>query len=310
MQENFRSLSQSGTTFVPLRPHPLAGLPVLFLLLVRDGCRYADRRIRPHPPHRLDLRRGRDRRRRPDRPLRRSSRARFVWGPAASSVPGAHLFGPLTMGRNNAVFSRAVLGEAAAAHQVRRRTNAPRDRRLQHLPRARHRPPRHDDSWETRIGSHNFLMANAHVAHDCASATSASSPTAPCSAAIACWKTTSTCPATRLASVRARRPAGAVERRVGHDEGHPAVHHSAAHQLHRRRQRGRHAPGRHPDAAHRRGAAGVSHALPPGHDRCRKRWRASRRNWVSSPEVAEMVAFIRASARGINLDNGRASDAA
>ena len=27
-------------------------------------------------------------------------------------------------------------------------------------------------------------------------------------------------------------------------------------------------------------------------------------------EVAEMVAFIRASARGINLDNGRASDAA
>ena len=34
-------------------------------------------------------------------------------------------------------------------------------------------------SWETRIGSHNFLMANAHVAHDCVVGNHCISPTAP-----------------------------------------------------------------------------------------------------------------------------------
>jgi UDP-N-acetylglucosamine acyltransferase len=37
---------------------------------------------------------------------------------------------------------------------------------------------------------------------------------------------------------------------------------------------------------------------------------AIERELSAVPEVAEMVAFIRASSRGINLDNGRASDAA
>jgi UDP-N-acetylglucosamine acyltransferase len=79
----------------------------------------------------------------------------------------AHLIGPLSMGQNNQVFTGAVLGE-----------------RPQHLKYAGeptgveigddnifrenvtiHRGTTY--SWKTRIGSNNFFMAGSHVAHDC-----------------------------------------------------------------------------------------------------------------------------------------------
>lgn len=81
--------------------------------------------------------------------------------------PGVHLVGPLTMGRNNVVFSYAVLGE-----QPQHLKYEGEETRLEigdnnvfreHV--TVHRGT--TQAWVTRIGNHNFLMANAHVAHDC-----------------------------------------------------------------------------------------------------------------------------------------------
>jgi UDP-N-acetylglucosamine acyltransferase len=88
-------------------------------------------------------------------------------GPGCVVRAHAHLIGPLTMGRNNQVFTGTIIGE-----------------RPQHLKYAGeptgveigddnifrenvtiHRGTTY--SWKTRIGGNNFFMAGAHVAHDC-----------------------------------------------------------------------------------------------------------------------------------------------
>jgi UDP-N-acetylglucosamine acyltransferase len=81
--------------------------------------------------------------------------------------PGAYLIGPLTMGRNNHVYSGAVLGEAP---QHLKYENEPTSLEIgdnnifrEHV--TIHRGTK--QSWATRIGSNNFFMANSHVAHDC-----------------------------------------------------------------------------------------------------------------------------------------------
>jgi len=88
-------------------------------------------------------------------------------GPGCVLRPGAHLVGPLVMGRNNQVFSYSVLGEQPQHLQY-----AGEPTRLEvgdgnvfreHV--TVHRGT--TQSWATRIGSHNYLMANSHVAHDC-----------------------------------------------------------------------------------------------------------------------------------------------
>ena len=81
--------------------------------------------------------------------------------------PGAHLIGPLTMGCHNTVYSGAVLGERP---QHLKYTDEPTrlvlgDHNIIREHVTVHRGTSH--SWETRIGSHNFLMAHCHVAHDC-----------------------------------------------------------------------------------------------------------------------------------------------
>jgi UDP-N-acetylglucosamine acyltransferase len=92
---------------------------------------------------------------------------RVAIGPDCVLRPHATLCGPLTMGRGNFVGSGAVLGErpqhlkyndeatsvAIGDHNVFR----------EHV--TVHRGTTH--SWVTRIGSHNFFMVNSHVAHDC-----------------------------------------------------------------------------------------------------------------------------------------------
>ncbi len=81
--------------------------------------------------------------------------------------PFAHLVGPLTMGRHNAIFSHAVLGErpqhlkysGEKTRLVVGDHNIIREHVTIHRGTAA--------SGETVIGNHNFLMANCHVAHDC-----------------------------------------------------------------------------------------------------------------------------------------------
>jgi UDP-N-acetylglucosamine acyltransferase len=81
--------------------------------------------------------------------------------------PGAHLFGPLTMGCHNQVFSHAVLGEQPqhvkyAGEPTRVEIG---DNNIFREGVTVHRGT--TATWTTRIGNHNFLMANSHVAHDC-----------------------------------------------------------------------------------------------------------------------------------------------
>jgi UDP-N-acetylglucosamine acyltransferase len=88
-------------------------------------------------------------------------------GPGCIIRPGAHLIGPLTMGKNNKVFSHAVLGEQP---QHLKYNNEPTrveigDNNIFREHVTVHRGTTH--SWATRIGNNNFLMANSHVAHDC-----------------------------------------------------------------------------------------------------------------------------------------------
>ncbi len=81
--------------------------------------------------------------------------------------PGVHLIGPLTMGCHNTVYSGAVLGEQPQhlkyAGEPTRVVIGDHNIIREHV--TIHRGTTH--SWETRLGSHNFLMAHSHVAHDC-----------------------------------------------------------------------------------------------------------------------------------------------
>jgi UDP-N-acetylglucosamine acyltransferase len=88
-------------------------------------------------------------------------------GPGCVIRAGAHLIGDLTLGRNNQVFSHAVLGERP---QHLKYNNEPTALEIgndnifrEHV--TVHRGTTH--SWATRLGNNNFLMANAHIAHDC-----------------------------------------------------------------------------------------------------------------------------------------------
>ncbi len=87
-------------------------------------------------------------------------------GPGCLIRPYAHLVGPLTMGKGNQVYSGAVLGERP---QHLKYHDEPTSLEIgannifrEHV--TIHRGTNH--SWVTRIGSHNFFMANSHVGHD------------------------------------------------------------------------------------------------------------------------------------------------
>jgi UDP-N-acetylglucosamine acyltransferase len=80
--------------------------------------------------------------------------------------PGAHLIGPLTMGCHNTVFGGAVLGEQPQhlryGGELTRVVIGDHNIIREHV--TIHRGTAH--SWETRIGHHNLLMAHSHIAHD------------------------------------------------------------------------------------------------------------------------------------------------
>lgn len=81
--------------------------------------------------------------------------------------PFVHLIGPLVMGEGNLVYSGAVLGERPQhlkyADEETRLEIGDHNIFREHV--TIHRGT--TDRWVTRIGSHNFLMAGSHIAHDC-----------------------------------------------------------------------------------------------------------------------------------------------
>jgi len=81
--------------------------------------------------------------------------------------PGVHLVGPLTMGCHNTVFTGAVLGERP---QHLRYADEPTRLEIGDHNIFRENVTVHRGTtaaWVTRIGCHNFFMAGSHIAHDC-----------------------------------------------------------------------------------------------------------------------------------------------
>jgi UDP-N-acetylglucosamine acyltransferase len=88
-------------------------------------------------------------------------------GPGSVLRSHVHLVGPLTMGRNNFVCTGAVLGERP---QHLKYNDEPTGTEIGDDNIFREHVTVHrgtTQSWQTRIGSNNFLMASCHVAHDC-----------------------------------------------------------------------------------------------------------------------------------------------
>jgi UDP-N-acetylglucosamine acyltransferase len=88
-------------------------------------------------------------------------------GPGCIIRPHAHLVGPLIMGRENQVFTGAVLGDRPQhlKYQGEPTRLEIGDHNVFREGVTIHRGTTH--SWITRIGSHNYFMANSHVGHDC-----------------------------------------------------------------------------------------------------------------------------------------------
>jgi UDP-N-acetylglucosamine acyltransferase len=81
--------------------------------------------------------------------------------------PYVHLCGPLVMGRNNHIYTGAVLGERP---QHLHYQNEPTSLEIGDDNIFREGVTVHrgtTQSWVTKIGNNNFFMANSHVAHDC-----------------------------------------------------------------------------------------------------------------------------------------------
>jgi UDP-N-acetylglucosamine acyltransferase len=88
-------------------------------------------------------------------------------GPGCVLRPRAHLCGPLTMGCNNIVFSGAILGERPQHLKYNDEATSLEigDGNIFREYVTIHRGT--TQSWKTCIGNYNFFMVNAHIAHDC-----------------------------------------------------------------------------------------------------------------------------------------------
>ena len=81
--------------------------------------------------------------------------------------PFVHLCGPIVMGKANTVYSGVVLGERPQHLKYQDEPTGVEigDENVFRENVTVHRAT--NQSWTTRIGSQNFFMAGAHVAHDC-----------------------------------------------------------------------------------------------------------------------------------------------
>jgi UDP-N-acetylglucosamine acyltransferase len=88
-------------------------------------------------------------------------------GPGCVIGPHAYLCGPLAMGANNIVGEGAVLGERPQHMKYNDEVTSLEigdgNTFREHV--TVHRGTTH--SWKTTIGNHNSFMVNSHVAHDC-----------------------------------------------------------------------------------------------------------------------------------------------
>jgi len=214
------------------------------------------------------------------------------------------------MGANNIIFPGAVLGERP---QHLKYNGEPTGLEIgdgnifrEHV--TVHRGTTH--SWETRIGNDNFLMANAHVAHDCRVGDSCIiangallgghcvlEDSVYLSGNCAVHQFVRLGRLSLLSGVSATTkdiPPFIIQQRINCIVGVNVVG---------MRRAG--IPTAHIDAVRR-----AFHILYRQGLLVPQAVALIEREWGDVPEVAEMVAFIRASSRGINLDGGTMNDAA
>ncbi len=88
-------------------------------------------------------------------------------GPGCLVRPHAFLCGRLTIGKSNIIYSGAVLGERPQHLKYRDEPTSLEigDHNVFREHTTIHRGTAH--SQKTQFGSHNYFMANSHVAHDC-----------------------------------------------------------------------------------------------------------------------------------------------
>ena len=79
----------------------------------------------------------------------------------------AHLIGPLTIGEGNEIYSNAIIGEKPQHFMYKDEPTSVEigDNNVIRENVTIHRGT--TGSWTTKIGNGNYLMAGAHVAHDC-----------------------------------------------------------------------------------------------------------------------------------------------
>jgi UDP-N-acetylglucosamine acyltransferase len=89
-------------------------------------------------------------------------------GPGCVLKAGAHLIGPLTMGEGNVVHSYAVFGDDPQHMRFSGESGTVEigDKNVFREHTTVHRPA--TKGGTTRIGHRNYLMAASHIAHDCA----------------------------------------------------------------------------------------------------------------------------------------------
>ena len=223
---------------------------------------------------------------------------------------GAQLIGPLTMGRNNSVYGGVVLGEAP---QHLKYNGEPTRVEIGDANIFREHVTVHRGttySWETRIGNNNFLMANAHVAHDCRVGDSCIIANGALlgghcvlednvylSGNSAVHQFVRVGRLALLSGVSATTkdiPPFIIQQRINCIVGVNVVGMRRAGIA----------------TAHIDGVRRAFHLLYRQGMILPQALAAIERDLGTVPEVAEMVKFIRASARGINLDGGRMADAA
>ena len=87
-------------------------------------------------------------------------------GPGCVIRPGAYLYGPLTMGKENTIFTGAVLGEKPQHLKYKDEPTSLEigDGNVFREFVTIHRGTTH--RMKTVIGNNNFLMVNSHIGHD------------------------------------------------------------------------------------------------------------------------------------------------
>jgi UDP-N-acetylglucosamine acyltransferase len=223
---------------------------------------------------------------------------------------GAQLYGPLNLGRNNQIYPAVVLGQAPQHLMYKGEPTRLEigDGNIFREHVTVHRGTTH--SWETRIGDNNFLMANAHVAHDCRVGNSCIIANGALlgghcvlednvylSGNSALHQFVRMGRLALLSGVSATTkdiPPFIIQQRINCIVGVNVVG---------MRRAG--IPTTHIDAVRR-----AFHVLYRQGLILPQALAVIERELGAVPEVAEMVAFIRASSRGINLDGGKMNDAA